>query len=476
MFHLRTISYKWLALLTASIGTFLATLDASIVAVSFPSLTRAFAVEPSVVLWVTVAYLQVSFSLMLTVGKLGDVVGRKKIYVTGFALYTAGLVLCSLSQSITQLILSRMVQGAGAAMVISLGTAIVVSAFPASERGRALGIQGGVVSVGLLAGPVLGGFLLDIFDWSAIFYTRVPIGIIGTAMAWTLLKEQADPRAGFRFDWWGALFLFVALSGLLLFFNLGGQRGYQSPLALFLAGFTALFAVLFIFQETRSAEPVVDLALFRNPTFAGGNISLSFLFFALGSFSFLMPFYLIDGLGHSAWETGLIIAVVSLVQLVIAPLSGWLSDKMGSRFLCTAGMALSSLSLLLISRLAPGSATSEVVLRLVLFGIGLGLFQSPNNSSIIGSSPKNSLGTASAMIATLRQVSISLGIAISGTLFAAHRLFFATKLVHSGSDPLMVGKIALVSSFQETLLIAAIICGLGVFSSLIRFRRAGLEP
>jgi EmrB/QacA subfamily drug resistance transporter len=467
MMKIVSMPYKWLALFTVSISAFLSSLDISIVNISFPILTKTFAVEPSVVLWVTVVYLLVSVSLMLTAGKLGDLLGQKKIYVVGFGLFTIGLALCSLSQSITHLILSRMVQGAGAAMMISLGTAIVVTAFPTTERGKALGILGAVFSGGSLTGPALGGFLLDSFDWSAIFYARVPIGIIGTVMAWTLLKEQCKRVKRFQFDWWGAVALCIALSCLLLFFNLSGKLGYLAPLVLALAGVTALFMVLFIIHERRASEPTVDLNLFKNPLFASGNISLGFMFFAFGSYTFLMPFYLIDGLGRSALQTGLIIAVVAFTSLVIAPLSGWLSDKIGSRLLCTVGITCICLALFLFSRLSVESKNTEVALDLVLFGLGSGLFQSPNNSSIIAASPKNRLGTASAMIVMTRQVSISLGIAVSGTVFAGYQLSFASELVRNHIDPSVIGRLSLISGFQSTLLLVSMICTIGIFTSLI---------
>jgi MFS family permease len=255
---------------------------------------------------------------------------------------------------------------------------------------------------------------------------------------------------------------------LLLFFNLGGKLGYLSPLVLTLAGVTILLLFLFIVQERRTSEPMVDLNLFKNPLFASGNICLSIMFFVLGSYTFLMPFYLIDGLGHSASQTGLIVAVVSLITLMIAPLSGWLSDKIGFRLLCTVGMSLMCLALFSISRLNIESSTTDVVLKLVVFGIGSGLFQSPNNSSIIGSSPKNRLGTASAMIATSRQVSISLGTAISGTVFASYQLFFAAKFAQNNINPSMISKLSLVSGFQSTLFITSMICSVGIFMSLMR--------
>jgi len=468
---MQRIPYKWLALFTVSIGAFVTTLDASIVNISFPSLTKIFAVEPSVILWVTVTYLLVSVSLMLTVGKLGDALGRKKIFATGFALFTVGLVFCSLSQSVTQLILSRMVQGIGAAMIISLGTAIVAASFPASERGKALGILGAVVSAGLIAGPVLGGFVLDVLDWRAIFYTRVPIGMVGTVMACVLLEEQRGGEKNFHFDWWGAILLCATLSCLILFFNLGGKQGYRSPPALTLAGATTMLLILFIVQENRASEPTVDLRLFQNRVFVSANLSLGFMFFALGSYVFLMPFYLIDGMGLSARHTGLLLAVVSVTTMVVAPLSGWLSDRIGSRLLCTTGMTIVCAALFGISRLGVESDTANVVLKLFLFGIGSGLFQSPNNSAIIGAVPGNRMGTASAMIATTRQVSISLGIAAAGTLFAGYQTFFSAKLAQSRIDPLMIGKLSLVSSFQKTLFIAAMICCIGIFTSYVRGKR-----
>jgi EmrB/QacA subfamily drug resistance transporter len=468
MGRISSIPYKWLALFTVSVGSFVATLDASIVTISFPSLTKAFAVETSVVLWVTVVYLLVSVSLMLTVGRLGDVLGRKKIYAMGFALFTVGLAFCSLSQSIVQLILSRMLQGVGAAMIISLGTAIVTAAFPTAERGKALGLLGAVVSAGLLTGPVLGGFLLDLLDWRAIFYTRIPISIIGTVMACRLLKEQTGRGKGFSFDWLGAVLLCAFLTSLILFFNLGGKWGYLSARAAALAGAVILLLVSFTFQERRAAEPTVDLDLFKDRVFACANISLGFMFFALGFYTFLMPFYLIDGLGYSAWHTGLTIAVVSVTTLVVAPVSGSLSDRIGTRLLCTAGISLICIALLLISRLDLQSSTADVVLRLVLFGIGSGLFQSPNNSSILGAAPRDRLGTASAMLATVRQVGISLGVAASGTFFAGYRASFAAKLAESSADPSMIGKLSLVSSFQDTLLIAFAICSIGIVTSLAR--------
>ncbi len=462
------ITYKWLALLTVSIGTFMATLDLSIVNISFPRLTNVFETEPSVVLWVTVGYLLVSVSLMLTLGRIGDVLGRKRVYVLGFALFTVGLILCSLSQSILQLILSRIVQAVGAAMIVALGTAIVTAAFPNEERGKALGILGGVVSAGLLSGPVLGGFLLDILDWQSIFYTRVPVGIIGLVMAWILLKERRDPNTGWKFDLGGAATLFGSLSCLLLFFNLGRGLGFVSVPALALAASTVILLALFIVVERRAAQPIVDLTLFRNRLFAGGNTSLGIMFVAMGANTFLMPYYLIDGLGHSAWETGLLLAIVPLTMLVIGPPSGWLSDKIGSRLLCTVGVTLICVALFLLSGLGAESSNADISLRLIVLGAGTGMFSSPNNSSIMGSVPRDKLSTGSAMIATVRQIGMSIGIAIGGTIFTSRQALYAAQLTQDNLNPQMLQRLSLVGGYQDTLLVAAIVCGIGIFTSLVR--------
>jgi len=462
------IPYKWLVLLTVAIGSFMGTLDASIVNISFPRLTQVFETEPSVVMWVSVAYLLVSVGLMLTLGRIGDTYGRKRVYILGFTVFTLGLVLCSLSQSIVQLILARVVQAMGSAMTVAISTAIVTAAFPNEERGKALGILGGVVSSGLLSGPVLGGLILDALDWRAIFYIRVPVGIIGIIMALILLKEQKDAETGLKFDLGGAATLFGGLSCLLLFFNFGGRLGFTSPLAIILVASAVALLALFIIFERRVSHPIVDLSLFRNRVFAAANISLIFMFVAISANTFLMPFFLIDGLGHSASRTGLIFATISFTALIVGPVSGWLSDKVGSRILCTVGITLICLALFLLSRLSTESSEVDVIIRLVIQGIGSGMFSSPNNSSIMGSVPREKLSTGSAMIGTVRQIGMSCGIAIAGTIFTSRQAFHAARFSLENLSQATVQKLSLVGGFQDTLLFAAIACSIGIFTSLAR--------
>lgn len=449
----------------------MAGLDASIVNIAFPRLTKVFETDPSVVLWVSVAFLLVSVSLMLTFGRIGDMVGRKKVYVLGFALFTVGLILCSLSQSIIQLILSRVVQGVGAAMTIALSVAIVTAAFSDQERGKALGILGAVVSTGLLTGPVLGGFLLDMLDWRSIFYTRILIGIIGLVMAWIFLKEQKDSNVSLKFDLWGAVTLFGSLSCLLLFFNLGGRSSFLSLPVLALASSAVVLLVLFTMLERRAAQPMVDLRLFRNRLFAGGNISLSIMSIAMATVVFLMPFYLIDGLGHSASIAGLLMAIIPLTTFIVSPLSGWLSDKVGTRLLSTTGITLVCLALFLLRGLDIASSSADILLRLVVLGMGIGMFSSPNSSAIMGSVRRDQLGTASAMIATSRQTGMAIGMAVAGAIFTIRQFLHAAQLTYDSLSPAMLDKLSLIGGFQDTLLIAAIICSVGIFTSLLHGKK-----
>ena len=461
-------TYKWLALLTLSIGTFMSTLDASIVNISLPELTEVFDTEPSVVLWVTVAYLLVSVGLMLSIGKLGDLFGRKRVYVSGMAIFTVGLILCALSQSVVQLILARVVQAVGSAMVIALGNAIITAVFPPEERGKALGLIGAVVSTGLLSGPVIGGLLLDALDWRAIFYVRIPVGIIGLVMSWLWLREQKAEETTARFDWGGSVSLFGGLSCLLLCINFGGRMGFTSIPVLSLAAGAAILLTSFLVFERKVTQPILALGLFRSRSFATGLATMLIMFVAGAANTLLMPFYLLNGIDRTASQAGLLLAATSASSLLVGPVSGWLSDKIGSRILCTVGMTLISAALFLMGTLNINSGTSDILLRLVILGMGLGMFSSPNNSAVMGSVPQQNLSTASAMIATTRQIGMSCGIAIAGAMFTARELFHSTALAGESLAPGMLERLSLVSAYQDSFTYAAFFCIIGIFVSLVR--------
>ena len=456
---------KWLTLLTVAINGFLIILDVSIVNISFPTLTRVFHTEPSIVLWVSVVYALVTVGLMLILGRIGDIYGRKKLFILGYIFFTVGLILCSLSQSMTQLILSRIVQGIGGAMNMALSMAIVTDAFPGRERGKALGIASSVFAVGPLLGFTIGGILLDSFGWRSLFYIRVPICVIGILMAWKLLQETKVPNISTKLDYLGTATLFGSLSCLLLFLNMGGRLGFRSQMVITLGLLAVVLFALFLVHEKRIDQPVVDLNLFKNRLFMGGTISL--ILFGLGQSShfFLLPFYLISGAGFTSSTAGLYMAVPPVLFSTLAPVSGWLSDKFGSRPLCIVGFSFSCLGFFLCSRFNFDSSASQIIFGLAVFGMGGSLFFTPNASLLMGAAPKELLGTVGALVTTVRQIGMSAGIAVAGMIYTIRQVFHTLELAEKNLDPEILGRLSVVGGFKDTLMVAVFLSFFGILTS-----------
>jgi len=456
---------KWLTLITVAINGFLIILDISIVNISFPTLTTVFETEPSVVLWVSVAYALVTVGLMPILGKMGDIYGRKKIFVIGYILFTVGLILCSLSQGIFQLILARIVQGVGGAMNMALSIAIVTDAFPVNERGKAIGIMSSVFAIGPLLGFTIGGLLLDAFGWRSVFYVRVPICIIGIIMAWKFLREQKASNISKKLDLLGTGALFVSLSCLFLFLNFGGRSGFLSPVNSTLGIIAVIVFGLFILQEKRSREPVVDLTLFENRLFTGGSVTLIIFGLAQAAQFFLFPFYLVNGVSFSSAKSGLYMAIPPLLFSVFTPLAGLMSDRIGSKPLCTAGMIFQCLGILLCSRFDMDSSAFEIITGLGVFGLGGSFFFSPNASLLMGAAPRDMLGMVGALLSTIRQVGMSSGVAIAGMILTIRQVYHTARLAGKNLEPSILTQLSLISGYNDTLVFMAIVSGTGIFTA-----------
>ncbi len=466
----RGISYKWIAMSVVAMGTLMSTLDTGAVRIILPHLEQVFQTGPDTVVWVWLIWLLVGSGLMLTLGRAGDAFGRKRVYTWGLAIFSLGLGLSSLAQSLIQLIMFRLIQAVGAAMTIATGNAIITTSFPSKERGKSLGIMGAVCGLGLLSGPALGGFFLDLLGWRSIFYLRLPFGVISVAMAWVLLKEQSSPKREGKFDLLGATTLFFALTCLLLAVNRGQSLGWSSPWVLSLGVVGALLLFFFLVVEWRAAQPVLDLRLFGSRLFSAASASHVFLYMSTVMASFLMPFYLIQGLGFNASKTGLLLVTIPAVSLVMSPLSGRLSDKLGTLFLCTSGLTLVSVGLFLLSGLGINASIGEIVLYLVILGVGMGLFTSPNTSAIMGSVPSERLGSASAMVGMLRQLGMSIGLAIAGGIFVTSQFSHTTQLTSQGLLQDIAERLSTVSGFQDAILVALVIAVIGLLTSVLRGR------
>ncbi len=469
----RSPSYKYTVLAITAIGIFMSTLDGSIVNVALPTISTAFSASLTTLGWVVTAYLLAISSLLPTMGRAADLYGRKAVYSLGFIVFIIGSALCGLSWNVGALIIFRVIQAIGAAMLMANGMAIVTAVFPAKERGRALGISGTVVAAGSLTGPALGGLIVGALNWRYIFYINLPIGIIGALLGFTLLPEQPRSHEG-RFDFLGSGLFVIGLVPLLLALSEGQDIGWGSPivyvmLVLAVAGLTAFYYV-----ERRTAQPMVDLSLFRQPIFTIGNAA-GMLSYTVNFFSvFLIPFYLTQVRGLPPELVGLMMTPVPAVMFFVAPLSGWLSDRIGYVFLTSAGMIILTLGMVALSGLKEATGFVSVALRLALVGIGMGLFTSPNNSSIMGAVHTSKLGLTSGLIATVRNVGMMLGVAISASLFQ-NRLGHAEAYLQARFGPLTpaLENQAFVTSLHTTFLIAA---GIGVLGIIISSVRAAEGP
>ena len=456
---------KWKTLAAIAFGTYMATMDFSIVNVALPTLAREFDVSPDTVVWATLTGSLAATGLTLTAGRLGDLFGRKPVYLAGWVVFTVGMAGAGFAQGIGQLIALRAVQAVGVAMALGNGNAIVVEGFPQAERGRALGTTGAVVGAGLMSGPILGGLILGAFDWRALFYLRVPIGVLALTLALVLVPRRPVEAGGGRLDLAGAVTLFLALAASLLAINRGQAWGWSSPAILGLLALGGISLVLFIRVEGRAPSPVVSLALFRIRAFTASVLGLVLNFGGQAAVTFLMPFYLIQVRDFSAVRTGVVIGTVPAMMLVVSPLSGYIADRFGSRYQPAVGAGLVSLGLLSLATLGPETPLLLIMARLALVGLGTALFQAPNSSTIMNSVPRERLGTASASVATARNIGNATGLALMSTLLVA---------VASAEAGDRAGRVddfaadALLTGIRTCFAVGAAVSSLAIAASLLR--------
>ncbi|MSP13511.1 MAG: DHA2 family efflux MFS transporter permease subunit [Chloroflexi bacterium] len=462
-------SGKWWIWITVSCGSLMATIDASIVNIALPVLSDYFHTPLNTLAWVVIAYLLVITALLLVMGRLSDIRGRRNIYLLGFALFTAASALCGLANDETALVAARILQGVGAAMIFANGAAILINAFPPSERGRALGLNGTIVAIGLTIGPTVGGLLLDNLGWRSIFYINVPIGIITILLAYFTLPKETPPERHAPFDFMGGIVLAIGLLCVMAGLNLGGMVGFGNILPLFLLVGGVLLFLLFLWTELHTPDPLIELSLFRNRLFSAANIANFFSFMGLATNTLMMPFFLETVLQQRPSQAGLILTSVPLALMFVAPLSGWLSDRTRSVVVGSLGLLLSAIGLFLLGNMGATTSTIGVVLRLALVGLGNGIFQSPNNSAIMGSVPRQRLGIAAGMLATMRNLGQSTGIALTSAIYTLRLQAYAPAMQPgSGQIPTAPTMPQFIGAFHDVYLFGAGLAMVGFFVSLVR--------
>jgi len=466
--NIKSGSSPWIVFSVVAMCTFMAALDSSIVNVALPVITRILGTEIHIAQWIVTGYLLTISSLLPIFGRAGDMYGQRKILSIGVFIFTISSAACGFSSSISMLISSRILQATGAAMMMSNGPAIIAVTFPVKERGRALGTIGTVVALGSVAGPALGGILVGNFGWQTIFFVNIPIGITAFSMGRILLKKGLHKDE--TFDFAGSLLFTLSISSLLLVLSHGGVWGWQS-IQVFsgaLLGITAL--ILFIYTENKVKHPMLDLSLFKNRPFLTGNLSGLLSFMAMFSNAILLPFFLTYISDLSPAQIGLIITPFPLVMGITAPVSGYLSEKIRPVYLTTAGLSITTSGLLIMSRINAGTSILQISMIQALLGLGNGMFQSPNNNSVISSVPREKMGIAGGMNALMRNIGMVTGTAIAVSIFENQRLGFLKGIPNPTR---MQETAAFLHGYQPAILTAAAIAAIAVIISINRKGYAG---
>ncbi|WP_437665226.1 MFS transporter [Sorangium sp. So ce1182] len=444
-----------------AVGTLMSALGSSLINVAVPLVRRDLGADMGAASWVLAAYSLSVSALLLPFGRLGDRLGKGRVYAAGFGVFGAGSALSALAPTLASLIAARALQGAGAAMLMANGPALTTAAFPPAQRGRALGLQATATYLGLSLGPSIGGWLAQRAGWHAAFWVNVPISLAGALLARSLVGRGAavaplapavaplapavaapdegggagprtsvpapgpvaarpvpDARAR-PFPWASALLFGAAMTALLVALTRGQRWGYLSPRVVGLLALGAVLAAAFVRVERRSRAPLLSGALLAQPAFVAGLAAAFIQYAAVYMMLFLLPFYLQGPLAMSAADAGLVMTVQPAVMAVVTAASGWLSDRVGTRGPALAGMTVLAVGLARLATLGAEAERASLLAALGLVGLGSGLFTSPNNSRILGAAPREQLGTAAGLLAEARNVGMLCGVAVSGAMFAA---------------------------------------------------------
>ncbi len=452
---------KWWVLTAVACGTFMSTLDSSIVNIALPTLTKALDTDLYRIKWVVISYLLIITCFLLPFGRIADRYGRKLTYQVGFLIFTMGSGLCGTATSLGYLLAARALQGIGAAMLMANGPAVITSVFPTGERGKALGTLAMVVSAGLISGPSIGGFLITHFGWRSIFLVNIPIGLLGIVMVQRFVQSDQSDRHHGSFDWAGAFLQLVLLLSFIVLvdppsISISGSMPFHFS-RIIAAVLIVVIGAVFWRVEAEAKAPLVDFALLKNRTFWAANLAGFLTFVSYSSIAVLMPFFLEEVMNFTPDKAGLFMTAIPLTIFVVAPISGHLSDKLGSQGLSSLGALISGLALFAMagvfgSGIDANIGRAAIILGLCSMGLATGLFQSPNNNAIMGEVPHDKLGVASALLATIRNLGM-----VSGTGLATG--LFAWRERVTGD---------FIQSFHITLFVAGIISILAMIVSLLR--------
>ncbi len=446
--------YRWWVLANVMVGTFMAVLDATIVNVGLPKIMMAFGIDVHKVEWVVTAYLLVFAVMLPTSGWLADHFGYKRTYFASLFVFTLGSFLCGLAWNEDVLILFRIIQGAGAGCLMPVGMAIVTRVFPAEKRGLALGFWGVAAAASVSLGPMIGGYLIDNINWQAIFDVNVPVGLMGMFATLVIQREYRSEETR-RFDFIGFLSVAVFLTALLIALANGSAAwntgGWTSPYILTCFGISLLGLIVFLVTELKTAHPLIDLRLLTNFNFSVANVVL--FLFGMGMFgsTFLLPLYLQNALGYTALQAGMVFLPVGIIQGIMSPVSGYLTDRINPKIPAIIGILILGFSLYMNSSLQLSTERGEILLSLYLRGFGFGLLFTPLSTIALSAVPKKKMAQASGLFNVIRQLGGSFGVAILATLLTQRTLYHESMLDRAADHQTVSGHHSLLSLQQHGL-------------------------
>jgi EmrB/QacA subfamily drug resistance transporter len=411
---------KWWTLGALAFALFMIMLDNTVVNVALPSIQRDLGIGLSELEWTVNAYALTFAVLMLSGGKLADFFGRKRVFLLGLVFFTLSSLACGLATTGEMLIGARTAQGVGAALMLPATLSIISATFPPRQRGMAIGIWAGVSAMALAIGPLIGGLVTEHIDWSWIFFLNVPIGVLGLIVGWFVIRESRDTSAEQRLDIPGLLASGIGLFALTFALIEANSYGWTDPVIVGLFVLSAAALAAFVLLELHQRAPMLDLSLFRSSTFAGANVVALLVTLAMFGVFFFMSIYMQNILGYSATKTGAAFLPMTILIILIAPIAGKSSDRIGSRALMTVGMLCLAASLAIFSRLGLDSNFWDFFPGLIVGGFGMALVMTPMTAAALGSVPVEKSGVGSGVLNTFRQVGGALGIAVMGAIVASY--------------------------------------------------------
>lgn len=458
-----TALQKWLIFTIVSTGTFMSLLSATSINVALPIIEQEFSASISGVQWVVTGYLLVISSVLPIFGWAGDMLQRKYIIALGFAIFGLGGLLSAQATSLPWLIVARLLQGIGASMNMANSYAALTNAFPANQRGRALGMQGSMVALGSISGPAVGGFLLDFFSWHSIFYITIPFAIIGCIMAIAYIPKAPEHKIK-NFDLVGAVTLVAAITLLTISLSQFGRPGW-SNIEIIVYAVTSISLFIFFYKwEKNSKNPLVEINMFSDKVFLNGNLAGLSAFLALNSSNMLLPFYLHNILGLEPRATGMVLIIFPVMVIIAAPLSGSLSDRYGAPRFALTGMSLMTLALLALAYSTSLKSVLPIVISLAFFGAANGMFQSPNNSTTLAVIPVEKHGMAGSIVALMRNFGSVVGIALSVRICDIVQEMILSQTVVTEQTK----EAAFISGLQAAIITGAFFAFLGFLFSLTK--------